>query len=116
MERHEFEKVVNSYIEELINIGKKNIKTIDGTFKHPFTGKTIPNVILKDDRLYPFCIAGPDGRDAGVEPRVKNIGHQLHNLGGLQLMQYVYHQIRLKLGPCVRTVNAAWDGIGTWRF
>ncbi len=116
MNKQVFKTLVNQRIDELIQIGMRNIEKIDGTFNHPITGEKIPNIILKNKRLYPFCIAGPDGKDAGVDPRVKAIGQQLHLLGGLEFMQYAYHQIRLKLGPSVRTVNSAWNGIVGWRF
>lgn len=47
--------------------------------------------------------------------RVVEIGTELHDLGGLGLMREVHAEFTAKRRPLSRTLDMAWDGIGSWQ-
>ncbi len=49
--------------------------------------------------------------------RTRQIGTRLDELGGLNLMAYVYRQVKRKLGKILAEhLEAAWDMVGPWRY
>lgn len=48
--------------------------------------------------------------------RAREIGMKLDEMGGLDLMQWVYRRVRKKLGRnMAEHLEYAWDDIGPWR-
>lgn len=48
--------------------------------------------------------------------RAREIGKKLDEIGGLDLMQWVYRQVRKKLGRnMAEHLEYAWDNVGPWR-
>ena len=44
------------------------------------------------------------------------IGRRLHDLGGLELMEYVRFKVKRKLkGQIASHLDYAWDGVGRWK-
>jgi hypothetical protein len=62
-----------------------------------------------------FLAIKPGGRynDQGRHIRAKEIGTQLHSLGGKALMHRVYDRVECSN---VRQLAAVWDGIGDWLY
>lgn len=48
--------------------------------------------------------------------RAREIGKQLDEMGGLELMQWVHRQVRRKMGRAMAEhLEYAWDEVGSWR-
>lgn len=52
---------------------------------------------------------------SGKDRRTREIGAELHALGGKRKMRYVHDKVRDDLGQVfARELEAAWDGVGDW--
>lgn len=52
----------------------------------------------------------------GKDPRTREIGAELHGMNGKQKMLDAHAVVLTRLGQLrARELEAAWDGIGTWR-
>ncbi len=51
--------------------------------------------------------------------RARQIGTRLHEIGGLELMEYAHRQVRRKCGKAGRALSEhleyCWDDVGQWR-
>ncbi len=56
-----------------------------------------------------------DNRSGGKE-RTRQVGKVLHALGGIELMRAVHAEVRRQLPyGGGRSLELAWDGIGSWQ-
>ena len=50
-----------------------------------------------------------------AKPRTREIGEELHRLGGTDMMRKAYAKVRGRLGGiAARELDSAWFGIGKW--
>jgi hypothetical protein len=48
--------------------------------------------------------------------RAREIGRRLDEMGGMDLMQWVFRQVRKKMGRAMAEhLEYAWDDVGPWR-
>lgn len=81
---------VEKFIEELIQIGKR------------------------DDFLAERPGAGFNTQCRNI--RARQIGTRLHEIGGMELMEYVQRRVRRKTSKVLSEhLEYAWDGVGRWK-
>jgi hypothetical protein len=48
--------------------------------------------------------------------RTRDIGRQLNEIGGLELMKWGHHKVRKKVSKIkAEHLEYAWDGVGSWQ-
>ena len=71
------------------------------------------NVVLKPGAADVFCIFDSSGKEID-DPRVIQIGREIHETGGLVLMQDVYREAIKPFKSSGPNLKWAWEGIGNW--
>lgn len=105
----------NVLIKELQDIGLKYVdKSIPVRYEtNMFSGQEVGFLTLTDSKLQPFFVTDANGKSI-PDPRVVQIGHALHHVGGLEYMQSVYYHLAPSLGQYRGLLGTAWSGVGTW--
>ena len=96
-------EIGNSYIDKEKSVG------FDGNY---------PNIVLKEnmpDFLYIETKNIEKGTKDVFHPRIKEIGKELSEIGGLELMQQAYYEIKKHFGKYGSILKYVWDGVGPWR-
>jgi hypothetical protein len=100
------EQLVYSLIKEAIEIGMQDVdkEKSKGGFQ---------NIEVKPGKSL-FYIVQSNGESI-PNPRIKEIGLKLHQLGGLQLMQQAYYEIIKPFGSHGPNLKWAWSNVGNWQ-
>lgn len=108
------EQLVYSLIKEAIEIGMQDVdkEKSKGGFPNMF-GQWIPNIEVKPGKSL-FNIVQSNGESI-PNPRIKEIGLKLHQLGGLQLMQQAYYEIIKPFGIHGPNLKWVWSNVGNWQ-
>ncbi len=49
--------------------------------------------------------------------RAREIGKRMHDIGGVELMEWAYRKVKRKLGKLLADhLGYAWTDVGNWRF
>ncbi len=69
---------------------------------------------IKEDYLSEVPGSGYNGQCRHI--RTREIGKKLHEIGGLDLMQWAFKQVRKKAGKVPAShLEYAWNDVGEWR-
>lgn len=102
-------------INEMIEIGLTAVdqEKSKGSYKN-FLGQEIKNIVLKSNSpgVYYLQQSGPKV----LHPRVKEIGQELYNMGGRDLMAKAYYEITNQFGKEGLGLKVHWLGIGNWTY
>lgn len=99
------EQLVYSLIKEAIEIGMQDVdkeKSKGGFHIEVKPGKSLFHIVQSNGESIP-------------NPRIKEIGLKLHQLGGLQLMQQAYYEIIKPFGSHGPNLKWAWSNVGNWQ-
>ena len=109
------EQLVYSLIKEAIEIGLQDVdmENSKGGSQNMF-GQYIPREIeLKPGKSLFHIVRS--GSDSVPNPRIREIGLKLHQLGGLELMQVAYYEIIKPFGSHGPMLKYAWSNVGYWQ-
>lgn len=101
-------------IKELQEIGYLSVdkEKSKGEYKN-ILGQKILIVELLENSPGLFSILS--NGEKKVNPRVREIGEELFNIGGFELMQKAYYEVIKPFGVHGQSLSYAWESIGGWQ-
>lgn len=107
MNENQFTEKVNQLTKEIIDIGEKYAdKTKDFEITKNMFGQTMRIVDILDG--YSAFHENDSKGNSFPNPRVIEIGNELYRLGGIELMNFVYNNVKYQFGREGVNLSVAW--------
>ncbi|TCO60945.1 hypothetical protein [Actinocrispum wychmicini] len=109
-----------------LTLGRRKAESGDFTAARTAVESTLPNREAEDllrelvaeqscRELIAILVQHSTEKGSPARQRVVEIGKELHDMGGMGLMQAVHAECTARRRPLSRSLDLLWDGIGPWK-